>query len=353
MALSALVTAIAGAQADPRPVHVVGTFDGTALRLYVDGSLVGQKPVGETVQSASTPVEIGAFLGGSSWKGSIDEVALYDRPLSAETVRRHHVLGGDRAAGRYAEAVRSTSGLVAYWRLNEGSPTQAADALRRHPGRYPTAARVGSPSLIADKTGHAVALDGSRGGVVVTNARDLSLTRRFTLEAWASTDDHRAQTIVAKAGSWFLKTNAAGQWGVGVFTGSALVSVYSKESVPVTQPAAAGGGASTASQTGGDDSGSHSGLITLGVVVAIALGAGLVILTRRDDDDRPEGEAEGRDEGEAEGDAEGEAAAAEPEDAQQADQDDARPADQDDAEPADQNDAEPEDAQLAEPPETR
>jgi uncharacterized repeat protein (TIGR01451 family) len=73
--------------------HVVGTFDGTTLRLYVNGTLAASAAAGP-LASGSGPSFIGR-LGQNLYpfQGSLDEVAVFASALSAERVRAHY-LGG-------------------------------------------------------------------------------------------------------------------------------------------------------------------------------------------------------------------------------------------------------------------
>ena len=68
--------------------HVVATWDGVDLRIYVNGVLEGQTESGRRVSSAST-----FYVGYGEIKpwfdGRIDEVAYYDRALSANRVFQH------------------------------------------------------------------------------------------------------------------------------------------------------------------------------------------------------------------------------------------------------------------------
>ncbi len=77
--------------------HVVGTYDGTTKRLYVNGQLVGTQttPVYATL---GTPLRIGAdqtylATAGSFFLGILDEIAVYWRALSPEQVADHHMAG--------------------------------------------------------------------------------------------------------------------------------------------------------------------------------------------------------------------------------------------------------------------
>jgi len=74
--------------------HLVGTFDGTTLRLYVNGALAATSAAVGPMTSGSGPAYIGR-LGQNLYpfSGSIDEVAVFPSALSAERVRAHY-LGG-------------------------------------------------------------------------------------------------------------------------------------------------------------------------------------------------------------------------------------------------------------------
>lgn len=78
--------------------HLVAVGTGADLRVYVDGNLVGTGGTATTNYGASGyAFNIG---GGGIWDASgnwfngwLDEVALYDKVLSAAEVRRHYLLG--------------------------------------------------------------------------------------------------------------------------------------------------------------------------------------------------------------------------------------------------------------------
>jgi hypothetical protein len=72
--------------------HVVGTIDGTTLRLYVDGTQVATAAMSGTVRPASSAdFTIGsATASGREFAGSLDEVAHYTSALSAARITAHH-----------------------------------------------------------------------------------------------------------------------------------------------------------------------------------------------------------------------------------------------------------------------
>ena len=62
--------------------HVAATYDGSEMRLYVDGELRDSTvPVGVTVPN-SRPLLIGRSAGGGFFRGKMDEIAVWKRALS-------------------------------------------------------------------------------------------------------------------------------------------------------------------------------------------------------------------------------------------------------------------------------
>ena len=71
--------------------HIVGTYDGASLKVYVDGSLVGTKTT--TINTNTDFNHVG--VGIDTWwngtyhylcNGKVDEVKLYDYALSSSQV---------------------------------------------------------------------------------------------------------------------------------------------------------------------------------------------------------------------------------------------------------------------------
>ncbi len=71
-------------------VHVAGSYDGSTVRLYVNGSEVGSGTPVATLIKYDLPSDrallIGSYFGSSGWVGDIDEVTILDDALTAEEV---------------------------------------------------------------------------------------------------------------------------------------------------------------------------------------------------------------------------------------------------------------------------
>ena len=74
--------------------HVALTYDGRRLRLYVDGRLRRRSVATKLVWARNRRVVVGADeRGAHGFRGTLDELALYDRALPASTVAAHYRAG--------------------------------------------------------------------------------------------------------------------------------------------------------------------------------------------------------------------------------------------------------------------
>jgi titin len=79
--------------------HVVATHDGATQRLYLNGSLVASAALAGAATANSNPLRIGSWDGANEWySGTVDDVAVYNRTLTAAQVANHN------SAGRSATA---------------------------------------------------------------------------------------------------------------------------------------------------------------------------------------------------------------------------------------------------------
>ncbi|WP_162910835.1 LamG-like jellyroll fold domain-containing protein [Hymenobacter oligotrophus] len=98
--------------------HVAATFDGTTRTIYLNGVAIGSDtPTGHAVPNANN-LRIGSTNNGEYFPGSIDEVRVWNVARTAAQLN----------AAKGAGLPGGTAGLVAYYRLNEGSGLSAADA---------------------------------------------------------------------------------------------------------------------------------------------------------------------------------------------------------------------------------
>jgi len=80
---------------DGRWHHVVGTFDGKTVRVFVDGvEQSSQRVEGAPLSSRGRNVVVGSMAGRDEFfRGRMDEVAIYSRALTPDEVWEHWVFG--------------------------------------------------------------------------------------------------------------------------------------------------------------------------------------------------------------------------------------------------------------------
>lgn len=77
-------------------MHVVGTWDGSEIKLYQDGALIDTKPASGTLNDANDPLGLGRHAENTDnryFDGSLDEVRIYKRALTSSEVKRLYFHG--------------------------------------------------------------------------------------------------------------------------------------------------------------------------------------------------------------------------------------------------------------------
>ena len=113
--------------------HVVGVWNSSSsnIYLYVNGQLIGTANESETPASGSgSTFQIGENNGGSSWfNGTLDDVRVYNRALSATDIETLYTSTGGGSGD-------INTGLIHYWKLDEaaGVTTGIADSAAAETG---------------------------------------------------------------------------------------------------------------------------------------------------------------------------------------------------------------------------
>ncbi|MFB7460148.1 LamG-like jellyroll fold domain-containing protein [Streptomyces sp. NPDC056188] len=179
--------------------HLVGLYDGTSktLRLYVDNKLVGETPVPKAWNAQEGLVFGAGRYDGvmkSFFPGSIDEVQLFDKPLSATEIGKLNSLQQIADPGRPA---------VAAFSMDE---KQGAAGVDGHgvvvPAKFFGGVTPGQPGI----DGNAAAFNGTNGYAKIgqTTGPHLNTQQNFTVSAWAKLDKKptSAAIIVAQTGQF-------------------------------------------------------------------------------------------------------------------------------------------------------
>lgn len=66
--------------------HITGVFDGSEIRVYLDGDLKDTVAVDAPVEDGGLPLRIGSDDGGSFFNGDMDQVAIWNRELDDDEI---------------------------------------------------------------------------------------------------------------------------------------------------------------------------------------------------------------------------------------------------------------------------
>ncbi|MEV6450157.1 LamG-like jellyroll fold domain-containing protein [Streptomyces anulatus] len=178
--------------------HVVLTGAVDQQSLYLDGELVGSK-AGVISDQGRPYAYLGAGHASSGWMGvpsgtyhftgQMDEVALYERTMSAATVKKHFaarsaLIAGD---GTHYRGQIVGDAPTAYWPLDEGKgATTAVSRVTAAGGNGTyTGAAPGATGIFGVGDGQAVQLSGN--GAVSVPGDLLAGTTDLTAELWFNT----------------------------------------------------------------------------------------------------------------------------------------------------------------------
>ena len=110
--------------------HVVGTYDGTRARLYLNGTEVASLALTGAVGSSSSALNFGTWSGSDErFKGTVDEVAVYSNALSAARVQAHRSAGvtttpGVTAPNDLIATAASSTRIDLRWTDNSSNETE-------------------------------------------------------------------------------------------------------------------------------------------------------------------------------------------------------------------------------------
>lgn len=122
-----------------------------------------------TIGDGNTQWRIGRLSDNSGtnqqFDGQIDEVILYDYPLSEDRIIEHYLVGSGKS--RYEAAVRRDK-PIAYWRLGETSGTTAVDEMGSYDGTYVNSPTQNATSLLSNDINAAVTFNGTNQRIDVS-----------------------------------------------------------------------------------------------------------------------------------------------------------------------------------------
>ncbi|MFA5013232.1 MAG: LamG-like jellyroll fold domain-containing protein [Candidatus Paceibacterota bacterium] len=177
--------------------HVVGTYDGSTVKIYGDGVLLNSAGhVGDMDTTTGNLIFPGPTQYTSYLKCLMDDVRIYNYALSAQEISDLY----NSAKTKYTSSAPK-SGLVSWWTMdtNDTNGTKIYDKS----GFKNTAVAVASPTSAKGKINQGVYFNGTTQYLSAADSSSLS-PANITLSAWIkpTTIDSTADAIMGKTSDW-------------------------------------------------------------------------------------------------------------------------------------------------------
>src|SRR2546425_1320061 len=177
--------------------HWAGTYDGTTMRLYIDGTVVSSLAISKTIATSTEPLRMGHWT--TEWfQGILDEVQLFSRALSVDEI----------VALVSAAPPHAPGPVLAY-----DMETLTADGRMKDLSGHSNHGTISGTTDVAGIVGRARHFDGIADYIEVPDSADLHVSAGITIAAWVYLQaDHTggAPTMIRKQGSFLLELGDAG-----------------------------------------------------------------------------------------------------------------------------------------------
>jgi len=177
--------------------HGVATYDGSEMKIYVDGNLKITGTNSGNLQSTTSDVYIGYQKTLNPFKGIIDEMLVYDRALTQQEVEEILISTPDPGNGE--------TDMISWWKLDENGGAVAVDSKDGNDGVITNA--VWGTGI----SGSCLVFDGIAGLVLAPNKPNLNPVTGITMMAWAKTKENKTCKIFQK-GDWDGHGIGQGKW---------------------------------------------------------------------------------------------------------------------------------------------
>lgn len=158
-------------------VHVAGVYNGSSMVWYIDGVNVGSVAQAGNITASMGNLVIGEFAvpGNSPFKGSIDEVGIYDRALSAAEIQA--IFAAGQSGKCKPLSLNRPAGLNAWFTAD----SETVDFANLNPA----GALQGGAGYAIGKVGQAFHFDGIDDYVAVPHDADQQpTTGALSIEGW-------------------------------------------------------------------------------------------------------------------------------------------------------------------------
>jgi len=167
--------------------HVAATYDGSTMKLYIDGVLKASGPNSGALNTSTADVIIGKQATLNPFKGTIDEVQVYGKSLTESEVSQIYTTTPHPGNG--------SSDLISSWLMDDNSGTTVKDYTSTNNGTL-TGAVWGT-----GVKGSCLEFNGTNSNVSIPTATNLNPVNEITVMTWVKAQEYRSSKIFQK-GDW-------------------------------------------------------------------------------------------------------------------------------------------------------
>lgn len=186
--------------------HVAGTYDGSNIRVYINGVLKATQPYsGGTLYSSSSQFQVGKRTDDNKYfKGKLDELRVWSVARTEAQILANKDI-----------SLSSGTGLVSSFNFNQGNPGQANTGLTTAQNAISSSgnltltnfALTGTSSNWVSSAFSAGTLNGSAGLTSLANSNTLTLSgNTAAIAGWQSSTDAAFTSPIALSGTQSSKT---------------------------------------------------------------------------------------------------------------------------------------------------
>lgn len=177
--------------------QMVATYDGSTMKLYLDGNLMASEAVSGNMNASNAPIYIGNQSSINFFKGQIDEMQIFGTALSEADVNSLFI--NSQNPGNGAEKI------ISYWNLNENQGSTASDQKGTNHGA------ISQANWVPGVSGSCLSFSGLSGVVSIPNSPSLNPVESITMMAWVKTRENKTTKVFQK-GDWDGHGLGQGKW---------------------------------------------------------------------------------------------------------------------------------------------
>ncbi len=199
--------------------HLVGTYDGSNARIYVNGAEEDSASLtGNVISQDGT--SLGGYIGSRlyDFNGQLDEVRVYNTALTATQIQNLYQ-NSKYTQINTPQNNKLTNGLVGYWTFNGADVS--GTTIKDVSGNGNTGTATNGPVPTIGKVGQGYSFDGVDDYVTLAQSTLSGLTN-MTIASWVYLDSIAADRTIVSA----LKTGTAHYWSHYVNTSGNIEIAY-------------------------------------------------------------------------------------------------------------------------------